>query len=124
MGTAPIYPSRFWLVDEQRIDAPAVGAQHLEAQALDADGLPALGQATKVRDDKPADRVGSLVGKLRAERGVEVGDLRERLDAKTAARLGDDVVGGFVEVVLVLDLADDLLEHIFDRDEARDAAIL
>src|ERR671934_2498867 len=100
MGTVPIYPSRFGLVDEQRIDAPAVGAQHLEAQALDVDALAALGKAPEMRDDESAHRVGGLVGKARAEGGVEVGDLRERLDAKAPGRLGDDVVGGFVEVVL------------------------
>ena len=40
-----------------------------------------------------------------------------RLDAIEAAAVQQDVVFGFVEVVLVLDLADDLLQHVFDGDE-------
>ena len=47
-----------------------------------------------------------------------------RLDAVAAAGLGDDVVLAVVEVVLVLDVADDLLQHVLDGDEARDAAVL
>ena len=38
--------------------------------------------------------------------------------------LGDDVVLALVEVVLVLDVADDLLQHVLDRDEAGHAAVL
>mgnify|MGYP003694122647 CR=1 FL=1 len=54
---------------------------------------------------------------------VEVGDLGLRLDAVAAVRLGNDVVLGLVEIVLVLDVADDLLEHVLDGDQARDAAV-
>ena len=59
----------------------------------------------------------------RAEMRVEVRDLGLRLDAEAAAGLGDDVVLALVEVVLVLDVADDLLEHVLDRHEARHAAV-
>src|SRR5437870_2636788 len=40
---ALVLPGFLGLVDEQRVDAPAVGAQHLEAQSFDGDGLAALG---------------------------------------------------------------------------------
>jgi hypothetical protein len=35
------------------MDAPAVGAQHLEAQALELDDLVALGQAPSLRISRP-----------------------------------------------------------------------
>ena len=38
-------------------------------------------------------------------------------------RLGDDVVLALVEVVLVLDVADDLLQHVLDGDDAGHAAL-
>ena len=66
----------FGLVDQQRVDAPAVGAQHLERVAVDHDDLAALGQAPEVRDHQAADGVVVLVGEVGAEGGVEVGDLR------------------------------------------------
>ena len=66
----------------------------------------------------------SSSAKSRAEMRVEVGDLGLRLHAEAAVRLGDDVVLALVEVVLVLDVADDLLQHVLDRDEARHAAVL
>ena len=46
------------------------------------------------------------------------------LTRKRPLGLGDDVVLALVEVVLVLDVADDLLEHVLDGDEARHAAVL
>src|SRR5262249_41876350 len=102
--------SCFRLLDDEGVDAPAVGAQHLELEAGDGERLAAARQAAEVRDDEAADRVVLLVGELRAEGAVEVGDLRERLDAEAAARLGQDVVARLVEVVLVLDVADDLFQ--------------
>ena len=56
--------------------------------------------------------------------GVEVGDLGQRLDAVAAVAVEQDVVLGLVEVVLVLDVADDLLEHVLDGHQAGDAAVL
>ena len=58
----------FGFVDEQRVDAPAVGAQHLEAQARrSCTDSPRLRQAAEVRDHQAADGVGGLVRELRAE---------------------------------------------------------
>ncbi len=74
-------------------------------------------------DEESADGIGAFLRVARAEGAVEIGDLGDRLDAVAAAGLGQDVVRGLVEVVLVLDVADDLLEHVLDRDQARDAAI-
>ena len=86
--------------------------------------LAAPRQAAEVRDHQAADGVVLLVGKVGAEGGVEIGDLRQRLDAVAPAGLGQDVVARLVEVVLVLDVADDLLEHVLDGDQAGHAAVL
>ena len=88
------------------------------------DLLAALGHAAEALQHEAADRVELLVAEVGAELLVEVGDLGQRLDAVVAAPVLDDVVLGLVEVVLVLDVADDLLEHVLDRDQPGDAAVL
>ena len=64
-----------------------------------------------------------LIPEVSAQRLVEVRDLGLCLDPITAVRLGNDVVLGLVEIVLVLDIADDLLQHILDGDQSGDSAI-
>ena len=54
---------------------------------------------------------------------VELRDLGQSLDAIVAAVLGDDRVIAFVEIVFILDVADDLLEDVLDRDQAGHAAV-
>src|SRR5438128_2576574 len=100
--------------DLQRIDAPAVGADHPEAEVADRRRFAAFGKAAEALEDQPADGVKLLVAEVAFESFVEVADLGLRLDAKAPVRLGDDIVLGFVEIVLVLDVADDLLEHVLD----------
>jgi hypothetical protein len=102
----------------------AVRAQHLENEAVDRDRLAALRQPPEPADDEAADRIEILVGEARVEMVVEVRDLGHRLHAVAPAAVEQDVVLGLVEVVLVLDVADDLLDHVLDRDEPCHAAIL
>ena len=111
-------------LDLQRVQPAAVGAQDAEAEAADRRRLAALRQPAERLQHEAADGVELVVGERRAELRVEVVDLGLRLDAETAVGLGDDVVLALVEVVFVLDVADDLLEHVLDRDEARHAAVL
>ena len=61
---------------------------------------------------------------LGAEGRIEFGNFSHRLDSPRAALVGNDVVLGFVKIVFVLDIADDLLEHVLDRHESCDAAVL
>ena len=106
------------------MQAPAVGAQHAEAEVVDRRGLAALGQAAERAQHEPADGVELVVRERGAEVLVEVGDLGLRLHAEAAVRLRDDVVVALVEVVLVLDVADDLLQHVLDGDQPGNAAVL
>jgi hypothetical protein len=70
----------------------------------------------------PADRVVLLVAELRAEELVELLDPREREHDVAAVFLRLDRRGLFL-VVLVVDLADDLLQHVLDSRDPGDAAV-
>src|SRR5256885_11058674 len=94
------------------VQPAAVGAQHLDAQAVDGDGLTAFGKAPEAAYHEPADSVEVGVGEFRSEGSIEIGDFRLRIDAVVAPLLAHDVVLRIVEVVFVLDVADDLLEHV------------
>src|SRR2546428_4384751 len=111
-------------LDLQRVQPAAVRAQHAEAQAVECRRFAALGQAAERFQHQPADRVELLVLERRAEMRVEIGDLRLRLDAEPPVRFRYHVVDALVEVVLVLDVADDLLQHVLDGHETRHAAVL
>src|SRR5882672_3219265 len=88
------------------VQPAAVGAQHLDAQAVDGDRFAALGKAPEAVDHEPADSVEIGVGELRPEGPIEIGDFRLCLDAVVSPLLAYDVVLRIVEVVFVLDVAD------------------
>jgi len=92
--------------------------------SVELDRFAALGQMAEARDDQPADRVEFFVGEMRAQGLVEIVDLGAGLDAEHAFAFADDVVLGLVEVVFVLDVANDLLQHVFDRHQSGNAAVL
>ena len=90
---------------------------------------PTLGMCSKTVSNQAADRfaVAVLIGvDFSGEEFVELLNFRERLHAP-ASVLGifEDVVGVLIDVVeFIIDFTHDLLEHIFDRDQAGDAAEL
>ena len=90
---------------------------------VDRRRLAALGQPPERLEDQPAHGIELLVAEVALERLVEVSDFGLRLDPVAAISLGDDVVFRFVEIVLILDVADDLFEHVLDRHEAGHAAV-
>jgi len=100
------------------VQAPAVGTQDAHLQIVYVDLLAAFRQTAEAIDDQPADRIELAVLERGAEHGVEVGDLGQRLDPVMAGLVENDVVFGFIEIVLVLDLADDLLDDVFDGEQA------
>src|SRR5690606_21309379 len=113
---------------QQQLDLARVGAQDLEAQAVELDALAAPGHPAELPGDEAADGVEVALVEPVAEHVVELGDLGDR--AHPVALLAgnaldrEDVVALLVEVELVLDVADDLLEDVLDRHQARHAAVL
>src|SRR5690606_31927625 len=83
-----------------------------------------LRQAAKFVNDETTDRVVIVVAELGTERGVEVLDLGGGLDTITAGVVEHDITGGLIEIVFVLNVADDLFQHVLDGDEAGYAAVL
>src|SRR4029078_8242250 len=99
------------------------GAQDLELQAAEHEGLAATWQADEEVHRQPADRVEFLVAELAAEVLVEFLDARLRLDRELALAFLADVEI-VLDVVLIADVADDLLQHVFDGHESRHPAVL
>ena len=92
-------------------------------QAFDLGALVVTGQVAELLQYQPADSVELLVAQVDVEGLVEFLDGGERADDVIAvAELADEAVG--LEIGLVLDLADDLLQHILDGDQPRHAAVL
>src|SRR5687768_17377770 len=103
---------------------PAIGALHQELEAVDGNAFAAFGQATEQADDQPTDRVVFVVREVAAELLVEIHDVGLGFHTPTSAALAQDVVFDLVEIMLVLDVADDLFEYVLDRDESGHAAVL
>ena len=104
--------------------APRIGLRHLEMEAAELGFFAGFGQMAHFAGDHAADGVELVVAELAAEALVEIGDRRQRADQEAAVGLRLDQFGfGLVDIVLVVDVADDLLEHVLDRDEAGDAAV-
>ena len=105
------------------MQAAAVGTQYLKADAVDVDQLVAPGNMPRVIQDEAADRVARIAAELNTQRRIEVLDTGSRLDAVAPAPIDLDVVRRFVKVVFVLDIADNLLEHVLDRNQAADPRV-
>src|SRR5712671_4612344 len=105
--------------------APTVGRFDREGQAVDLDPIARCRHASDPVVDEPTDRV-VLVLVLEAEVRVEqlgqVVDGRSPVEPRLVIGEADD--HRLLDVVLVLDLADDLLEEVLDRDEAGRPAVL
>ena len=114
-------------LDPQPLDPARIGVEHFEFEVAGAgDDFAADRHAAGGGGQQAADRVDVLgVGERReidAERLGDVLEARARFDDEGAVAGGGDLrpVG---LVVLVLDVADDRLDHVLDRDEAVGAAV-
>src|SRR5687768_9831328 len=110
--------------DMQRMQPPRVGARDAEGEATQRQLLASFGQMADGGGDQSADGVVFVVVEVGAEALVEIGDRGQRVDREVAVSLrGDQRVRVLGVVVLVVDLADDLFQHVLDRDQAGDAAV-
>src|SRR5581483_3154558 len=105
----------------QRRDAIALPPQDLEAKAVKSEALPGLGNRSGLMDDETRDGGGFLIRQLPVHGAVEVPDRHVAVDAHRTVGLRPDA--GHDDVVFVADVADDLLEDIFERGEAHDLAV-
>ena len=109
------------LVDPHLVDPPALGVEHLDAQAVELEALADRRDAADVRQQIAADGLEPFALDL------DVQPLRDLVDVHLAAE--DEAAVAFVDdrlrldVVLVADLADDLLEQILDGDQPGGPAV-
>src|SRR3569623_3624529 len=104
------------------VQAATVRIQYLESETVAGDGLAAARQSAEALHHPAADGIELLVAEVAVEIAVELVARRERLHSVDIIVVSLDV-GVFLDVVLVDNLADDLLEHVLNGDEARDAAV-
>ena len=109
-------------LDLEPLDPRALDVEHREAQAVGSDLVAGLrGPADQV-EHVAGDGVVVLVLERRAELLVEVVDRERAVDPDR--RLVDPLDRLVRQVELVLDLADDLLEQVLERDDALRRAVL
>ena len=105
----------------QRGDAVANLAQHFEAEAVETEHLTGFGNGAGFVDHEAGDRRRLLVGQIPIHRAVEIAQRNRAVDQHRAVLLRAHALHG--DVVLVADVADDLLQNVLQRDEAHDLAI-
>ena len=99
--------------DPDRGHLVAALAQHLEAEAVEGEGLAGIGDHARLMNDEAGERRRLVIRKLPVERAVEVADRRRAVDDHRAIlRLR---MRGRFGVMLIGNLADDLLEHVLER---------
>src|SRR5690606_16417850 len=105
------------------LDAAAIAAQHAEPEPAEIELLAAPRQAAQLVHDEPADRVVFLIAQVSCKEVVEVlySDQRQHVVPSLALFLNER---GGLGIVLVVDVADDLLEDVLDRREAGHAPVL
>ena len=108
--------------DPHLVDAPALGVEHLDGQAVDVEPLAHRRHAAEVREQITADRLESLALDVHVEPLRDLVDVDLAAEHEPAVAFVDDRLR--LDVVLVADLADDLLEQILDGHEAGRAAVL
>src|SRR5262245_38173789 len=110
------------LADPHSIDAAPLGVEHFDREAVDVELLPDVRDAADVVHQEATHGLEAFALDL------DVEPLRHLVDVHLAAE--DDAAVAFVDdrlrldVVLVANLADDLLEQVLDGHQARRAAVL
>ncbi len=108
---------------QQHVDLACIATQNLEYEIVDADLFATMRDAAETMRNQSAYRVDFIVAVVSAEDFVELLDFGKRTHAMTSIGGREDIAFLLVEIVFLLDVADNLLEHILDRDESGDAAV-
>ena len=108
----------------EQIDLSASAVQNSEFHPFNADVFIALRHSTKVVRDNTTDGIEVVVLQFGTERFIKIRERRQRLHSEDTWVHFFDVVLFFVEVVLVFDIADYLLEDIFNGNQSGNAAKL
>ena len=104
------------------MDAAALGLEHLDVQAVELERLADRRHAADARQHVAADGLEALGLDRDVEPLAHLVDARLGAEHPRAVALVDDRLG--LDVVLVADLADDLLEQVLERHQAGGAAVL
>ena len=101
---------------------PAVSTDDLETEAAYTDRFTTFGYVAEAMGNVAADGIEVLVIEVTGEILIELLHRQQRLDGKQILAQFQDA-GIVVEIMLILDLANDLLQYILDGDQARNGAI-
>src|SRR5579864_1670970 len=107
--------------DAHPVDAPPLGVQDLDGQALDLECLADCRHAADVMHQEAAHGLETLPLNLDVEPPRNLVDAHLAAEDVLPATLVDDRLG--LDVVLVPDFPDDLLEQILDGDQAGGSAV-
>ena len=108
----------------QRVQATVVGTHHTEQQTVEFHTFIPARHATEVVHDLAAHRMRRVFVEMTVEGLIKTIDRRLRLDAVTAAGVELNVSVELRLIVFVFNLADDLFQHVFNRDQAGQRAEL
>src|SRR5271170_2125796 len=108
--------------DPQRGDPITLLAQHFEAEAVKAEGLARLRNRARLMNDEPRHRGGFVVGQIPTHRPIELADGRRAVDHDRTVPLLAHALHG--HVVLVANIADDLLDDVLKRYQPLYDAVL
>ena len=109
-------------LDLELPDPRAVDLEHAEAEAVRAHLVADLRRTSELAEHEPGHRVEVLLLERRVELLVEVVDRVRAVDANV--RVVDALDRRVGQVELVLDVADDLLEQVLERDDPLHVAVL
>ena len=126
MPSSAVRPERLFsgAGDLEPAHRAAAGQHHREDESAGGDRLAAPRHAPELLGDQAADRLELVSGQRDVEEAVHCRDGRITGDPLAAIGQGVDAALAVLVVELVLDLADDLLEHVLDGQQARGTAEL
>src|SRR5215510_15445137 len=112
------------LLNPDARDATFVSIDHLEAQSAEGYLFADRGQVAEFVDDQAGDRGEIVGGQIDVEPALDFADLHMAASDDAFGLLDYvGILGARLRLVLVLDLPDDLLDQVFDGDQAGQPAV-